>query len=459
MQMKNLLKTVIEKGKEECDYLEIRIEENEQLQIIYSGALLEEASKNLEKGGFVRALYHGGWGEVSFNNLENLEEHVATAIKQARMVGKGESKFAKVPVVEDRVLLELIKDPREMCFEDKINLFKGYNDLVLSFNEDIKSSSIRYLEKFTYLTFANSEGSYIYQEKLDLSGGVSAIAVRSGNTQTASTSFGSTNDFGVALNIEHKIKDSCQRAVDLLSAKKVKAGQYPVIINPDMTGLFIHEAFGHLSEADDTADNDTLKELMTLGKQVANSNFNVYDSGTVKGTRGYLCYDDEGVKTEKTYLIKDGKLCGRLHSRESAAKMGELPTGSARALSYKFPPICRMRATSVEAGDASLEDMLKGIELGLIAYGGKGGETNGEMFTFSAQYAYMIRQGKIAELVRDINLTGNVFTTLKNIDMLGNEETLHDGPGGCGKGYQSPLPITDGGPYMRIQNVVVGGDE
>lgn len=457
--MKELLKRVIENGKKECDYLEIRLEENEQLQIIYSGKLLEEASKRMEKGGFVRALYKGGWGEVSFNNLEDIEEYVNTAIKQAKIVGKGESKFARVPVVTDSIELELIKDPREMSFEDKVNMFKKYNDIVLEYNENIKSSGIRYLEKFTYLTFANSDGSYIYQEKMDLSGAVSAIAFKDGNTQTASTGFGSTNDLGVVLDIEVKIKGACQIAVDLLSAQKVKAGQYPVIVNANMTGLFIHEAFGHLSEADDYTDNAALKELMTLGKEIANTNFNVYDSGTVKGTRGYLYYDDEGVKTEKTYLIRDGKLCGRLHSRESAAKMGETPTGSARALSYKFPPICRMRTTSVEAGDASLEDMLRGVELGLIAYNSKGGQTDGEMFTFSAQYAFMIRKGKIAELVRDINLTGNVFITLKNIDMLGNEEILHDGPGGCGKGSQHPLPVTFGGPFMRIQNVIVGGDK
>lgn len=457
--MKELLKRIIYNSRKDCDYLEIRLEESEQLQIIYSGKLLDEASKKLEKGGFVRALYKGGWGEVSFNNLEDIEKYVAIAIKQAKMVGKGESFLAPVPVVEDSVLLELINDPRNMSFEDKINLFKKYNDIVLEYNENIKSSAIRYLEKFTKLTFANSDGSYIYQEKMDLSGGVSAIAFKDGNTQASAANFGSTNDFSVALNIEERIKKACQMAIDLLSAPKVKAGQYPVIVNPNMTGLFIHEAFGHLSEADDTADNETLKELMTLGKDIANPKFNVYDSGTVKGTRGYLCYDDEGVKTEKTYLIRDGKLCGRLHSRESAAKMGEAPTGSARALSYKFPPICRMRNTSVEAGDAELEDMIKGIDLGLIAYDSRGGQTDGEMFTFSAQYAYMIRNGEIAELVRDINLTGNVFTTLKNIDMIGKEEILIDGPGGCGKAYQSPLPITFGGPFMRIQNVIVGGDE
>ena len=198
---------------------------------------------------------------------------------------------------------------------------------------------------------------------------------------------------------------------------------------------------------------------MQLGTEMGSRILNIYDSGTVEGARGYLKYDDEGVKTEKTYLIRDGKLVGRLHSRETAGIMKEQPTGSARAVSYKFPPICRMRTTCIQGGSAQLEDMIKSTELGIIAYKSKGGQTNGEMFTFSSQYAYMIRNGKIAELLRDVNLAGNVFTTLKNIDRISTGEQVIDGGGGCGKGMQSPLPTSMGGPFIRIQNVVVGGDE
>ena len=71
----------------------------------------------------------------------------------------------------------------------------------------------------------------------------------------------------------------------------------------------------------------------------------------------------------------------------------------------------------------------------------------------------MIRNGEIAELVKDVNLTGNVFTTLKNIDMISKDERVINGGGGCGKGMQSMLPVSMGGPFIRIQNVVVGGEE
>jgi len=222
--------------------------------------------------------------------------------------------------------------------------------------------------------------------------------------------------------------------------------------------VFIHEAFGHLSEGDNVYENKKLQELMTLGAVYGSEKLHVYDTGLQLGSRGYLKYDDEGVPTERTYLIKAGKLVGRLHSRETAGAMREKPTGNARAVSYRFPPICRMRDTCVGAGDVSLEEMIEDTDLGVYAINTTGGETWHELFTFGAERGYMIRQGKIAEMVRDVTLSGNLFTTLKNIDAIGSDQTPFNGPGGCGKGGQFPLPVGHEGPHIRIRDVIIGGE-
>ena len=101
--------------------------------------------------------------------------------------------------------------------------------------------------------------------------------------------------------------------------------------------------------------------------------------------------------------------------------------------------------------------MIKDIKLGLYAVGSGGGQTNGEMFNFMAGHGFMIRDGKLAELVKDVKLMGNVFTTLMNIDMIGNDLAARDGAGGCGKGGQMPLPTSGLCPSIRIQNVIAGG--
>jgi TldD protein len=118
-----------------------------------------------------------------------------------------------------------------------------------------------------------------------------------------------------------------------------------------------------------------------------------------------------------------------------------------------------MRTTCIAPGKHTFEEMLEGVSLGIYVQGGYGGQTNGEMFTFAPSRAYMIRNGSIAEMVRDVNLTGNVFDTLRNIDMIGNDFVYKNSPGGCGKGYQGPLPVAQGSPHIRIQNVVVGGEK
>jgi TldD protein len=149
-------------------------------------------------------------------------------------------------------------------------------------------------------------------------------------------------------------------------------------------------------------------------------------------------------------------LVGRLHSRETAATMGETPTGNARALDHHFPPIVRMTNTYIEPGEARFEDMIADIKLGIYARNWYGGTTTMEQFTFSAGEAYMIRNGQVAELIRPVVLSGNLFVTLENIDMIGNDLEMNQG-GGCGKGGQVPLPVSNGSPHIRIRNVLVGG--
>ncbi len=245
--------------------------------------------------------------------------------------------------------------------------------------------------------------------------------------------------------------------MELLSAQPVKGGEYTVILDPKLAGVFAHEAFGHLSEADHVYENQKLREIMILGKRFGRDHLNIVDGAAVPGLRGSFKYDDEGTPAHKTYLIKDGILVGRLHSRETAGKMGETPTGNARAINHLHRPIVRMTNTYIEPGSVSFDDMIADIKLGVYAVDSYGGQTSMEMFTFTAGQGYMIRQGKIAEPVRNVTLTGNVFTTLMNIDAIGKDLIMVEGGGGCGKGGQMPLPVSDGSPHIRITRCVVGG--
>ena len=220
--------------------------------------------------------------------------------------------------------------------------------------------------------------------------------------------------------------------------------------------MFTHEAFGHLSESDFVYQNPQAQRLMTLGRRFGPDMLTIADDGSIAGLRGSQRYDDEGTPTQRNDLIRDGILVGRLHSRETAAKMGEQPTGNARATGYRYPPIVRMTNTFIEPRDVSFEDMVGDIELGVYACDNVGGQTAMENFSFSAAYGYMIRNGKIAEMVRDVILSGNLFDTLANIEAIGSDFQWTQ-IGYCGKG-QGGLPVAEGAPHVRVRKVLIGGE-
>jgi TldD protein len=456
--MKNRISEVLRKFSGRCDYLEVHVEETEETRVAFTGDRLSDLGRRVDFGGNVRALYKGAWGFASFNSMDRMDEFAGHAVDQARLVGNGASRLASVePVVAD-VPLDVKSDPRDVSLADKVALLRGYNKQVLGFHDEIITSLVTYFDRYRRFWFGSSEGGMVYQERVDIGGRVAPVASRGDGSQSYSASFGGSDDFNVARGLEGDIDQACRVSLGKLDAPKVRAGEYTVVIDPRLGGVFIHEAFGHLSEGDNVYENKSLQEVMVLGRKFGRPLLNVYDTGLDKGVRGYLVYDDEGVPAEKTHLIREGELVGRLHSRETAGKMGERPTGSARLIDYRHPPVPRMRNTVIDNGDSSFDEMVADVDLGIYCISASGGQTNGEMFTFTAADAYMIRNGKLAEQVRDVMLTGNVFTTLENIDAVGDDLACHDGGGGCGKAGQFPLPVTHGSPHVRVRNVVIGGE-
>jgi len=455
--MREIFEKALKNKKNSADYIEIRTEKKETTTIHFQGANLEKINCSQQIGGNVRALVKGGWGFVSFNRFDDLEEKVREAIEVASLIGKGESKLAEVLPVVEIINRELDKDFRQVSLREKKDLMENYNNIIMKSSPLIQSSNVAYTDRFSTIYFANSEGSYIQQEKPFLSASFTAMAREGDNVQTANESVGSTKGFAIMGRISDKVQSAASRAVNLLKAQPVAGGEYTVILDQTLGGVFIHEAFGHLSEADFLYEDERMSGLMKLGKKFGSPKLNVVDDGSTPDLLGSVKYDDEGVRTKKNYLIKDGILAGRLHSRETAAKMKEEPTGNARALSYRFKPIVRMTNTYVENGDTPFKDLLSGIKKGIYAKDCYGGMTSFEMFTFSAGEGFMIRDGKIDEPVKDVVLSGNLFATLLNIEGVGNDLMMIESGGGCGKGGQGPLPVSFGSPHLRIKKVVVGG--
>jgi len=438
-----------------ADYVEARLEDSVSSYISFRGKKLETIGKSSSMGGSLRALVNGGWGFISFNSLDNFENRLKLVIEAASLAGTTPFHLSGTSNVVKSTSGTKTSNPVEIPLSHKKELIESYNALLWK-TPQIQTSVIGYSDSSKKSIFLNSGGSLISNERSDITLNITAIASSGSEVQQSNMSIGSLGDFSAILELDEEIQAMSQRAVDLLSAPQAQGGEYTVVLDPILAGVFVHEAFGHLSEADFLYENPQMQELMVLGKRFGRPELNIIDNATISGLRGSYAYDDEGTPSGKTFLIKEGILTSRLHSLETATKMGEAPTGNARALSYRHAPIVRMSNTYIEPGKASFEEMISDIKEGIYAKNWYGGTTSMEMFTFSAGEAYMIRHGKVEELIRPVVLTGNVFETLMNIDAIGNDLEMNQG-GGCGKGGQSPLPVSNGSPHIRIQNCLVGG--
>jgi TldD protein len=455
---KTQLTDLCRRGRTQVDYLAIRLEQSEGTEIFLRGESVETLSEAIAIGGHVRACYRGGWGFASFNDLQGLADRVEEAISAARLVGQDETLLAPIEVVQVACQLPLQgTDPRHVPLVRKKQLCSHYADMLRSLDDRITTTSVRYSDVAQRVLLVTSEGTLVDQSWSDMEMRFAATARDGNQVQTGRETTGSRRAYEDLENLDDQVLGSARRALGALDLPPVRGSTYDVVIDPILTGLFVHEAFGHLSEADMTYENPDLLEAMSMGRRFGPETLQIFDGAAPGGHRGSYFYDDEGTPASTTQLIQNGVLVGRLHSRETAGKLGEQPTGNARCLNYQYSPLVRMTNTWIEQGTTPLSDLFADIKEGVYARNWLEGMTNGEMFTFTAGEAWMIRNGQLAEPVRDVTLSGNVFRTLADIVAIG-DDFYWDESGGCGKGGQNGLPVGCGGPSLRIKNVIVGGE-
>lgn len=458
----SLLSDLMRKHAQDVDYLEIRFEEIERDFLHFDEDGVRNIGANNRIGGCVRSCYKGGWGFAAFSDLFQAEEMIKQSIEISRLIGTTKTHLAEVEPIVDQVGIELISSPLDVSMENKIALFSSYLEVFRSFPSDrIKSFGVNYSEQFHRKHYINSEGTNIKQEFLSMDIMFRATAFYNGVQTLMYEMLNSTNNFHIFYDCESILHELCRNAVLFSEAADMKGGVYPVILDPRLAATFAHESFGHSSEADLFASTPGGRETLQLGRRFGSPVLNIYDTGLLDDYAGSMKYDDEGVLTEKTELIKDGVLVGRLHSRETAADFQERPTGNARAVDYRYAPIVRMRNTCIAPGDDSFEDLLSGIKEGVLAIGLYGGH-GGENFSFTPNRGFMIRNGKVAEPVKNFTIMGNLFASLHKIDGIGSADSFSttaasSESGGCGKFEQFPLPVGMSAPYVRFSEITVSG--
>lgn len=242
----------------------------------------------------------------------------------------------------------------------------------------------------------------------------------------------------------------------LFSASQPKGGSMPVVMGAGGSGILLHEAVGHAFEADFNRKGTSIFSDM-MGQQVCNSNISIIDDGTIPSNRGTCNFDDEGIPGQKTYLVKDGILNSYLHDRISAKWYGVSPTGNGRRESFRYMPIPRMRATYMENGNVTEEELISQVKKGIYVDNFSNGQVQigaGD-FTFYVKSGWLIEKGKLTQPIKDVNIIGNGPKALEDIVDVADNGRMENATWTCGKGQY--VPVSCGMPSILVKKLVVGG--
>ncbi|MBN1232430.1 MAG: TldD/PmbA family protein [Candidatus Coatesbacteria bacterium] len=463
---KKLFKLRDEARKLGADFAEFRFVEKNITNIQLQDKKIDKLDTGNVFGMGIRVLYDGAWGFASTNSDKDsdIKQCLLDALEIAKIVSRNRKEkiiLAKAPAVEGEVEIPVKINPRNVSLKEKIKMLRQHESVVISKAKDyLANLRIFYHDLYHTETLCNTYGTFLKQS-FCLNKIYVFVVTQDGNIRQSGLRFtGRVGGYEVMKEIDpekfsiHAATD----ALDLLTAKPPKAGAFPTILDPSLVGLFVHEAFGHNAEADLVQGGDSIIKGK-VGDQIASPLVTIIDDGSIPETHGHYIFDSEGVPAQKTILIENGVLKGFMYNLQTAGAAGTTSTGNGRSQDHRFPPIVRQSVTYMLPGDTKEEDLYKDIDEGVYLKGFGGGyvDTSRGQFTFNANRAWMIKNGKLAEPLRDVCVSGLTLETLSNIEAIGNVLHINE-PGTCGKDGQG-MPVDNGGPMVRVSKMVIGGQE
>ncbi len=327
---------------------------------------------------------------------------------------------------------------------------------IVNMDKRIVNPIVSYRDSIIERIFVNNEGCELYQKYPQIRLFIQPIVKEGSNIDFDYWILSGQYGFEIIEKIkDQEIEEVVNNSLELLNAKLPPAGKYSVILDPDMAGLVAHESFGHGLEADQVIrDRSYLEKL--YNKQVASEIVNISDSPVLPRQRGSFFFDDEGIKAQKSELVKNGILINYLHDRYTASALNMAPKGNGRRENYNYKLYVRMTNTFFEAGDWELDEMIQDLKEGVILARGFFGMEDplGGGMQITSKKGYLVENGEKTQVLKSITLSGSVLELLKSIEAVSKGPIELRG-GSCGKGYEDFVPVTTGGVYIKVKNAVI----
>lgn len=342
----------------------------------------------------------------------------------------------------------------------KVKLLRELNDKIFSIDKCVVKSSSSISDSSTVILYANSEG-VIVGDIRPMARLMSNVIAEDGYKREQNR-FDLSGRYGIDYFSEEKLDyiatNAVNSTIELFDAQPIKGGTMEVVLAAGSSGILLHEAIGHGLEADFNKKGSSIF-ANKIGQRVAKEFVSIVDDGTNNMSRGAINIDDEGVLSQKTFLVRNGILESYLHDRQTAKYYKVKPTGNGRRESFRHLPMPRMRNTYMLSGQNTPEDLIKSVKKGILVETFTNGQVliGGGDFTFYVKSGYYIENGEKKHPIKDVNIIGNGPQVLSDIVMVANDLKMTEGGWTCGKDGQS-VPVSMGLPTTKISKLVVGGN-
>lgn len=441
------------------DFAEVYVEDRATLGLRLEDGRIEQTSGGREVGAAVRLLcgertFYAYSDEVDEGALTAAAEAVAAAASggapgsSAVELGAVRSAPGKHPV---RV------PPETIAIERKADLVRAGDEAARGAGAEVVQAIVAYGDSRRRVLIANSLGELVHDDRTSVRFVAQVVARRGEIIQTGVETLGGHAGFELVDEAAARRvgATAAGKALTMLDSHPAPAGAMPVVLANGFGGTLFHEACGHGLEADAVAKGASIYSGK-LGEIVAARIVSAYDDGALVNGWGSQAFDDEGVPTQKTLLIEEGRLTGYLYDRLRAKQMGAAPTGNGRRQSFRHVPIPRMTTTYIAPGEASADEIIAATPRGFYAKSLSGGQVEPASgnFVFGVAEGYLIENGRVTRPLRGATLVGNGIDILLKIDMIAGDFEVKTGM--CGKDGQS-VPVGTGQSTLRISEMTVGG--
>ncbi|MCE4614446.1 MAG: TldD/PmbA family protein [Desulfurococcales archaeon] len=433
------------------DYFDIRVVFESGRSLRMENGRITTNKLYSEKGLHSRVYYNSHWGSATSSAIDR--ESILKTLEKACAIARSSSTATarRGSLGNYKVIESGYEWPVKRSFDD-VDLSAKISDMqmvngILEAKEYVKSVVVRLNEWVEERVIYTSEGTKAVEVKPYIYFAAMATGSVEGRNITAYKNIGRIDGYTIFDDISQEefalgIIDKLEKQA---KAKSVKPDKYETIVSPHLIGTLIHEAFGHLAEADFVLSGSVLKEYK--GEEIAPDFINVKDVPEVNQGFGNVKFDDEGIQARDAIIVDKGMVKEFMTDRERAFLLKQKPTGNARSEGYRVQPLIRMRNTILIPGDWDLEELVEDIDYGILLGTPLGGEANLDgTFQVGIQDAYEIVKGEIGDPIRVSSITGNSIKMLRHA--VGVSKDFCIDYGFCGK--MQWVPVSSGGPYLRV---------